>query len=31
MIDQNVNVYPMIPAGKMPQDLLMPGFATDDD
>ena len=31
LIDQNVNVYPMIPAGKMPQDLLMPGFANDDD
>ena len=26
MVEQSENVYPMIPAGKMPQDLLMPGF-----
>ncbi|MDW7657543.1 MAG: thiamine pyrophosphate-binding protein, partial [Bacillota bacterium] len=25
-IDPEMNVYPMIPAGKMPQDLLMPGM-----
>ena len=24
--DPNANVYPMIPAGKLPQDLLMPGL-----
>ncbi|MEA4888878.1 MAG: biosynthetic-type acetolactate synthase large subunit [Clostridiaceae bacterium] len=26
LIDPRENVYPMIPAGKMPQDLLMPGL-----
>ncbi len=26
MIDQSENVFPMIPAGKMPNDLLMPGM-----
>ncbi|HBP38370.1 MAG TPA: biosynthetic-type acetolactate synthase large subunit [Clostridiales bacterium] len=25
-LDPNENVYPMIPAGKLPQDLLMPGM-----
>ena len=25
-VDPEMNVYPMIPAGKMPQDLLMPGM-----
>lgn len=25
-VEQSENVYPMIPAGKMPQDLLMPGM-----
>lgn len=28
-IDPEMNVYPMIPAGKMPGDLIMPGM-TDD-
>lgn len=26
LVDPEENVYPMIPAGKMPQDLLMPGM-----
>jgi acetolactate synthase-1/2/3 large subunit len=30
-IDPEMNVYPMIPAGKMPQDLLMPGMEKEED
>jgi acetolactate synthase-1/2/3 large subunit len=30
-IDPEMNVYPMIPAGKMPQDLLMPGMEKEKD
>lgn len=26
LVDPTVNVFPMIPAGKMPQDLMMPGL-----
>lgn len=29
-VDPETNVYPMIPAGKLPQDLLMPGLADDN-
>lgn len=29
IIDPSENVFPMIPAGKMPQDLLMPGMNQD--
>jgi len=30
-VAQEENVYPMIPAGKMPQDLLMPGMEEPAD
>ncbi len=29
-VDPEMNVYPMIPAGKMPQDLLMPGMEEEN-
>ena len=31
LIDPRENVYPMIPAGKMPQDLIMPGLNLESD